>query len=88
MAAAIPQLILKAFLSRNLMELRALRDELLDKVISGQGGYLSASTVNGSSFTFTAGMSCLDTLQHVQLAISYKESGVCAPITRTTIRFA
>lgn len=88
MAAAIPQLILKAFLSRDLMELRALRDDLLDKVISGQGGYLSAATVNGSNFTFASGMSCADTLQHVQLAISYKEAGVCAPITRTTIRFA
>jgi hypothetical protein len=87
MAAAIPQLILKAFLSRDLMELRALRDELLDKVISGQGGYLSASTVNGSSFTFAAGMSCTDVLQFVQQAIDYKERGVCRPITRSNVYF-
>jgi len=87
MAAAIPQLILKAFLSRDLMELRALRDELLDKVISGQGGYLSASTVSGSSFTFTSGMSCTDVLQFVQQAIDYKERGVCRPITRSNVFF-
>ena len=74
-------------MSRDLAELRAMRDANLDKVMSGQGGYLSASTVNGSSFTFAEGMTASQALTLIQQAVDLKENGICQPITRTSIRF-
>jgi len=82
-----PKYLVRALLSRDLAELRAMRDANLDKVMAGQGGYLAASTVNGSSFTFANGMTASEVLTIVQQAIDLKEAGICQPITRTSIRF-
>lgn len=82
------RIILKVFISRSIEELYELRDGRFELTIGGQGS-LIGSTVNGSSFTFGIGtsLSALDVQTFAQTAIEYKEAGICAPITRTTVRF-
>lgn len=75
-------------MQRSIDELQMLQDAKFDLSSSGQGMLIS-STVNGSAFQFgiATALSALDVVQYAQTALEYKQAGICAPITRTTVRF-
>jgi hypothetical protein len=85
---AATSVILNVFLQQDVALLRNLRDSTFDAVSAGEGTLIS-STVNGSSFSFSApGMlSKLQILAMAQLALDYRAKNICRPVTRTQAMF-
>lgn len=87
-----PRLLLNAFLSRDVAELRSIRDNAFTMSANTNGqGTLIASTVNGSSFTFSApGLATLTPIQIMSLAqqaLDMKAACLTRPVTRTRAWF-
>ena len=86
------RLIVEALLTRDIAELRQIREGAFTIAVPPNGsGTLVSSTVNGAAFTFSLpGTSTLSPLQVValcQLAIDHKLAGFSRPVTKTTVRF-
>ena len=87
-----PRLLLNAFMSRDVAELRSIRDNAFTLSANANGqGTLIASTVNGSSFTFSApGLATLTPIQVMSLAqqaLDLKANCLTRPVTRTRAWF-
>ena len=86
---ASPRLVLEVFMELGENELRELRNGAFSEATTGSGTIVQSS-VNGSSFTFSAPsfLSKMEIIQFAQLALKYKTLGITSPLSRTTASFA
>lgn len=85
------RLLVEVLLTRDMAELRTIREGAFTLATNKGQGTLLSSSVNGSSFSFSLpGAATLTPLQLsaiAQLAIDHKLAGFCRPTTKTTVRF-